>query len=139
MAKLSKRTCSCLIILTFGHSPLIIWMRPNRNITATPKHSLNIFANQRRWNVLRPQAIRRTFASFRFRGSESSQLCAKFSPISQLSSNFLAIFQLMVNFNKSVNIFPAILYSWTFYLKNPKRIHQLVSDVQRRLHQHDCF
>ena len=65
----------------------------------------------------------------------SSQLSAKFSPISQLSSKFLAISQWQI----SVNIFPSILYSWIFYLKNPKRILQSVSDVQRRWQQHDCF
>ena len=39
---------------------------------------------------------------------ESSQLSAKFSSISRLSGNVLAISQLMVNFNKS-NIFASIL------------------------------
>ena len=107
MAKISRRTCSCLIILTFGHSPLIIWMRARRNITATLAGGLNIFANRRSQKIFRPQAIRRRCVSFCFREGHAgdAQLLAKFSPISQLSPIFLAISRLMVNFNKSLLIF----------------------------------
>ena len=55
-------------------------------------------------------------------------------------SKFLAISQLMVNFNKSLLVFFLQFYILAFSMKkNFKRIHQLVSDVQRRLQQHDCF
>jgi len=67
--------------------------------------------------------------SFCFTGSGSSQL----------SANFLAISQLMVNFNKSLLIFPQFYILAFSIQKNFKRIHQLVSDVQRRLQHHDCF
>ena len=59
---------------------------------------------------------------------------------SPLSANFLAISQLTVNFNKSLLIFFPQFYILAFSIQNNfKRIHQLVSDVQRRLQQHDCF
>ena len=61
------------------------------------------------------------------------------SSISQLSANFLAIAQLMVNFNKSLLIFLPQFDIAFFIQKNLKRMHQQISDVQTRLQQHDCF
>ena len=114
MAKLSKRTSSCLIFTN-------LWTFPAYHMDASKE---KYYGNTCRWpkhfrepNLVKiflvptPFVVHVCFTLFyrvRVGMLESSQLSAKFSSISRLSANVLAISQLMVNFNKS-NIFASIL------------------------------
>ena len=124
MAKLSKRTSSCLIFTN-------LWTFPAYHMDASkekyygntcrwPKHFRELNMEEVKiFFVPTPFVVHVCFTLFqrvRVGMLESSQLSAKFSSISQLSANFLAISQLMVNFNQSLLIFLPQFYN-AFFIK----------------------